>query len=181
MRYRLVKLVRSSSAVRPLPVLLLGLGLLAAVAGCASSSQRPAPLRGPARAPAPPPIRLWATTSLTVGELLAKGGRQLNGAQVRIAVSGAVMEGAAGDVFWREMSFPDGKVTGQSKMGDGLVIEYEGAWWVDEQGRRCWMNNQQRGPTPVCAYLYLIGDRYYSGESDASHKNARLEARRIRK
>ena len=118
---------------------------------------------------------------MTVGELLAKGGRQLNGAQAKIATTGAVMEGAAGEVFWREMSFPDGKVTGQATMGDGLVIDYEGVWWIDEQGRRCWMNNQQRGPTPACAYLYLVGDRYYSGESDASHTNAKLEARRIRK
>ena len=180
MRNPPVKPVQSSPA-RPLPVLLLGLGLLAAVAGCASSSQRSVTQPAPAPAAAPSPIPQWATTSLTVGELLAKGGRQLDGPQVRIAVTGAVMEGAAGDVFWREMSFPDGKVTGQSKMGDGVVIDYEGAWWFDEQGRRCWMNNQQRGPAPTCAYLYLIGDRYYSGESDASHKSARLEARRIRK
>jgi hypothetical protein len=84
-------------------------------------------------------------------------------------------------MFWREMSFPDGKVTGQSKMGDGLVIDYEGTWWVDEQGRRCWMNKDQRSDAPACAYLYLLGDRYYAGESDASRKDARLEARRIRK
>jgi hypothetical protein len=135
----------------------------------------------PAAAATPELIPQWATTSMTVGEILAKGGRQLNAAQVKIAVTGAVMEGAAGDIFWREMSFPDGRVTGQSKMPDGLVIDYEGAWWVDEQGRRCWMNNQQRDPAPSCAYLYLIGDRYFAGEADASRKNARLEARRIRK
>lgn len=181
MQNRPKKLPKLSPALRPLPAVLVAFGLLAALAGCASSSQRAVTQPPPARAEAPDVIPQWATSSLTVGELLAKGGRQLTGAQVKTALTGAVMEGAAGNTFWREMSFPDGKVTGQSKMGDGLMIDYEGVWWVDEQGRRCWMNNQQRGPTPACAYLYLLEDRYYVGEADASHKNARLEARRIRK
>jgi len=160
---------------------LAGLVLLGCVAGCASSSERAVRRSLPAPAPASDPTTQWAATSLTVGDLLAKGGRQLNAAQVKTALAGAVMEGVAGNMSWREMSFPDGKVTGQSKMSEGLVIDYQGSWWVDEQGRRCWMNSQQRSPAPACVYLYFLDGSYYAAEQDASRRNARLEARRIRK
>jgi len=166
-------------AVRALLATLAGLVLLGCAAGCASSSNRP--VRQAAPAPATDPATDWAATSLTVGELLAKGGRQLTGAQVKAALTGAVMEGVAGNMSWREMSFADGKVTGQSKMREGLVIDYQGSWWVDEHGRGCWMNSQQRNPVPACVYLYFLDGRLYATEQDPSRRNARLEARRISK
>ena len=146
--------------------------------GCASSDDRTRSTQA-----APPPAASknaeWAVTSMTVGDLLAKGGRQLNAAQVKKLLTGSVMEGAVGTTDLREMSFPDGKVTGQSKQIDGHVIDYEGSWWIDEQGRRCWANERQRNPDPSCSYFYLLGDRVYASESDSSRKSGRLEGRRI--
>jgi hypothetical protein len=155
--------------------------LLGLAAGCASSGERSTQTALPPAPPETVATPQWAMGSLTVGELLAKGGRQLNGAQVKSVVTGTVMEGLDGDSTWREMSFPDGKVTGQTTMRGGLVIDYEGTWWMDEQGRRCWTNSRQQSPAAACVHLYHLDGRYYAAESDASRKNARLEPRRIRK
>jgi hypothetical protein len=155
--------------------------LLGLAAGCASSDGRSTQTSLPPPAPAPVATAEWATGSLTVGELLAKGGRQLNGAQVKAVVTGTVMEGLDGDATWREMSFPDGKVTGQTTMRSGLVIDYEGTWWMDEQGRRCWTSSRQQSPAAACVHLYHLDGRYYAAESDASRRSAMLEPRRIRK
>lgn len=158
---------------RSIPSILIFLGL---AAGCASSDE--AITR---TVPAPPPVEndvQRTTTSMTVGEVLAKGGRQLSPTEVKSLLTSSIMEGGTATA-WREMSFPDGKVTGQSRMGDGLVIDYQGTWWMDEQGRRCWLNDHQRSPTPACVYIFQLGDRYYASGSDASGKNAPVEERRI--
>ena len=160
------------------PLLVL---LALAAAGCASSDRAPSPAAAPVlsqEAVRPPD---WSVTSLTVGELLAKGGRQLSGAQVKGLFDGAVMEGVDGGTVWREMSFPDGKVTGQTRMSADNSIDYQGTWWVDEQGRRCWVNERFVGYAPNCMYYYLLDGRYYVSEADPSRKNAALEVRRISK
>jgi hypothetical protein len=79
------------------------------------------------------------------------------------------------------MSFADGKVTGQTRMGADLSIDYQGTWWVDEQGRRCWVNERFAGYPPNCMYYYLLDGRYYVSEADPSRKGAGLEVRRISK
>ena len=155
--------------------------LIALAAGCASSGRSPSPTTVPVlsqEAVRPPD---WSVTSLTVGGLLAKGGRQLAGAQVKSLFDRAVMEGADGSTVWREMSFPDGKVTGQTRMSADLSIDYQGTWWVDEQGRRCWVNERFAGYAPNCMYYYLLDGRYYVSEADSTQKNAGLEVRRISK
>ncbi len=163
------------------PILIPFLVLLALAAGCASSDRSPSPATAPvlSQAAVRPPD--WSVTSLTVGELLAKGGRQLSGAQVKGLFDGAVMEGVDGGTVWREMSFPDGKVTGQTRMSADNSIDYQGTWWVDEQGRRCWVNERFAGYAPNCMYYYLLDGRYYVSEADPSRKNADLEVRRISK
>jgi hypothetical protein len=124
---------------RSIPPILILLGL---AAGCASSDE--AVTRSALQTPPPAANEVQrTTTSMTVGEVLAKGGRQLSPTEVKSLLTNAVMEGGTATA-WREMSFPDGKVTGQSRMGDGLVIDYQGSWWMDEQGRRCWLNDHQR-------------------------------------
>jgi hypothetical protein len=159
---------------RSIPPILILLGL---AAGCASSDE--AVTRSALQTPPPAANEVQrTTTSMTVGEVLAKGGRQLSPTEVKSLLTNAVMEGGTATA-WREMSFPDGKVTGQSRMGDGLVIDYQGSWWMDEQGRRCWLNDHQRSPAPACVYIFQLGSRYYASGSDASGKNAPVEERRI--
>src|SRR5690606_33133840 len=116
--------VKRSSLVLLLPIVL--------AAGCASSPEPATRTIVQAEERAAPPA--WAVTDLTVGELLAKGGRQLTGPQLKSLFERAVMEGADGSTTWREMSFPDGKVTGQTRMSANLTIDYQGTWWIDEQG-----------------------------------------------
>ena len=135
----------------------------------------------PASAQEVPQPPAWTMTSLTVGQLIAQGGRQLTGAQVKSLFDRAVMEGSDGSTVWREMSFPDGKVTGQTRMSADLSIDYQGTWWVDEQGRRCWVNERFAGYAPNCMYYYFLEGRYYVSEADATRANARLEVRRISK
>jgi hypothetical protein len=65
--------------------------------------------------------------------------------------------------------------------GEGHVIDYEGSWWVDDKGRRCWVNERVRSPVPACVYFYRLDGRYYASESDTADKSARLEGRRINK
>jgi len=161
--------VKRSSLVLLLPIVL--------AAGCASSPEPATRTIVQAEERAAPPA--WAVTDLTVGELLAKGGRQLTGPQLKSLFERAVMEGADGSTTWREMSFPDGKVTGQTRMSANLTIDYQGTWWIDEQGRRCWINDRYAGHTPSCMYYYLLDGRYYASDGGPTSRGATLEPRRI--
>lgn len=155
---------------------LLSTGLAAACASPAGGSANvttPAPTRN-----AIAPI-ISARASMTVGELLAKGGRQLTAQELKNVFASATMEGASGTTTWRVKHSPDGNVTGQSFMRDGDPLSYRGTWWVDDQGRRCWVNARMVGSEPNCMYYYGLGGKYYASASDSSKRGASLANRDI--
>ena len=159
--------------VRSMSVFLVAIGC---VAGCSSPRERLTP---PPSAPAPRVSVVPAVTRMTVGELLAKGGKQLTATEVKTLFSGAIVEGAESDSDWRERNAPDGDVTGQSFMHDGQAMNYQGTWWVDDQGRRCWANSRGSGSGPSCMYYYILGGKYYASDAAGSVRNGALAERKI--
>jgi hypothetical protein len=159
------------------------LASLVLATGCASSDgdRASSAASPPASAPASAAADDWAYTPMNVGDLLARGGRQLTAPEVRALFTGAVMQGVSDNAAWRDMSFADGKVTGQSTSRGGPTIDYQGSWWVDEQGRRCWVNDRLVGAAPTCMFYYTLAGGYYASASDSSRRNARLTVRRIGK
>jgi hypothetical protein len=160
---------------RPAVVLLLATSL---AAGCATRDRRDAPTAMPAtRAPAVPAVA--ATPRMTIGELLAKGGKQLSAKEVDRLLTGATVEGVAGNMTWRAENRPDGHLIGETVAQSGDSLSYRGTWWVDEQGRRCWLNDRRARFEPYCTYFYRLGTEYYASDSDASDKATLLESRKI--
>src|SRR5690606_23326346 len=94
-------------------------------------------------------------------------------------LTGAVAQGTSDGAAWREMSFADGKVVGQSTTSGGATVDYEGTWWIDPQGRRCWNNERLATATPTCMFYYVLDGRYYASASDSSRRDARLTMQRI--
>ena len=161
---------------RSIGILLVSVGL---AAGCASSGGRSAGPISQTQTLEPVAAAVPTAPGMTVGELLAKGGMQLTAQQVKNVFAGATMEGASGNATWRDRSSPDGVVTGQTLLPDGQALGYEGTWWVDDQGRRCWANSRVAGSGPSCMYYYILDRNYFVSEFDKSHKEAPVAGRRI--
>lgn len=161
------------NVIRLTIVLLYAAGVLV---GCASSNGGDVTIAPPST---PAVLPVVPATTMTVGELLARGGKQLPAADVKSLFTGAVVEGTDGGSNWRERNAGDGDVTGQSFMSGGQPIHYQGTWWVDENGRRCWANSRWSGSGPSCMYYYILGGKYYASESAGTVAGGSLVERKI--
>lgn len=119
-----------------------------------------------------------AAPAMTIGELVSQGGRQLSAPEVKALFAGSKVEGVSADSAWWSQDFPDGTVMGEVSTDNGFALGYRGEWWVDEKGRRCWVNSRRTGGTN-CLYYYGLADKYYASEADATDKAAVLSPRKI--
>jgi hypothetical protein len=149
-------------------------------AGCAAPGHES--LAGSTLPPAPDDIvpAIPAGPSMSVGELEAKGGKQLTAQEVKKLLSGATIEGASGASTWRARQSAEGQVRGWSFMNHGgHPMTYQGNWWVDDEGRNCWANQRSGGTPPECMYFYVLGGGFFSSPSNSTNKAAPLYERRI--
>ncbi len=156
---------------------LAGAILVSAVlaAACASTGPDPTAPTAPRQAAGSSVV---AAPAITIGDLVAKGGRQLTAPEVKALFAGSKVEGVSADSTWWSQDFPDGTVMGEVSTDNGFALGYRGEWWVDEKGRRCWVNSRRTGGTN-CLYYYGLADKYYASESDPTDKSAVLSPRKF--
>ena len=149
----------------------------ALIAGCGMMKSRDERAGGMAAA------RSSQATVTTVGDVLAMGGRQVTAAEARELFNGASWSGVTSQGgAYSVQTKGSGKYAGTATMKDGSKANFEGDWWIDNEGRHCSSNaGQTSQPRTECYYYFRAGDRsspdYYMSESNAAQ--SRVVQRRI--
>lgn len=119
----------------------------------------------------------------TVADVVAMGGRQITAAEARELFNGASWTGVTsqGAAYAVQLK-GSGKYAGTATMKDGSKADFEGDWWIDNEGRHCTSNTGQTAqPRTECYYYFRAGagssPDYYMSESTAPQ--SRVVPRRI--
>jgi hypothetical protein len=153
---------------RSLVVVLVAIGF---VAGCAAPGGDSAQQVSPS-APA-------AASRLTVGELMAQGGRQLTAAEMKELHTGATIQGSNQAGTWTRRQGADGKYSGQNSHRMGGSRNFNGDWHIDEKGRNCSLNRSQRDAKLSCSHYYSLNGKYYTAPGEEPTAGTVLEDRTI--
>ena len=161
---------------------LFGVVLISAalMAGCAAPGEDSAK-KGATSAPTAATSAVAPNGRMTVGDLLAKGGKQLTVAEAKELFTGATMGGDSPRATWRTKLGADGKFSGQASLNAGGTRNFFGDWWVDDKGRNCSVDRSRSNTGPDCMYYFTLGGKYYASVTDSSNPNAALADRFISK
>jgi len=120
-----------------------------------------------------------------LGELLDKGGKRLDAAELRALLTDATVSGMTlrpGSRIGFEVTYAsDGKSSGRLW---GLPVDAapgtSGAWTIDEQGQFCTNTvTMAFGTTSACTYFYRLNDAYYAAASN--ERSAFVRTRTIKR
>jgi hypothetical protein len=113
-----------------------------------------------------------AQQSMTLGQLIDRGGKKLAKDEVKRLVSGATLEGAQGGNFptttFKNVYAPDGTVRGDAWNKGAWFTRINGKWSVNDAGQLCSeLRNDQGGNIAGCQTYYAVGNTYYAARGDA--------------
>ena len=111
---------------------------------------------------------------MTVGDILAKGGRQLSASEMKVLIPGAKWTTMGERGSYTLTNLPSGDFEGLTEGGR----KFTGQWYVDAQGRHCGVlrrGNDSSSAGPDCIYFYqLAGEHFVSkGTEPSTPANAR--------
>ena len=123
----------------------------------------------------------FAQSTVTIGELLDRGGRKLTKEEAESLLRGATRSGiqrGRPQTKFQVTLRPDGSVSGSA-------IDFEtqsnytnvtGKWTINDKGQYCGdlRNSWGRAPTGsgVCFYLFKLGENYYEAPTDEREEQA---------
>lgn len=117
------------------------------------------------------PLDVQSQQPLTVAELLAKGGKQLNKEEVHNLVSGAAISGTSmNNPAWKSEYFykNDGTMTGIATRttGRSAFDKMDGRWSVRDDGQLCTERGGQVAATQLyCDYYFSLNGKYYAARA----------------
>jgi len=117
-------------------------------------------------------VATYAQQSLTVGDLLDRGGKKLTKDEARKLYSGATVSGVQGGNFpnttFTNAFSANGTVNGDAWNKGTWFTKISGTWTVNDLGQICQdLVNSQGGKIVGCSYQYILGNVYYAARSDA--------------
>jgi hypothetical protein len=105
---------------------------------------------------------------MTVGDVLAKGGKRLTSPELKQLVPGSTMEGPAsrtGNPF-RTVQQPDGRFSGESTSSRGR-FSFDGTWTINDQDQYCSVITTAAARSgPTCASVYVLDGMHYMALKD---------------
>ena len=149
----------------------LGATSLSFLLGCASPGGGDTETKA-ATAPA-------AASRMTLGELMAKGGKRLTAAEMKELHTGAAIRGSSQYGDWARKQGANGKFTGQSARYMGGTVPIFGDWRIDDQGRNCSLFRSQSGAKENCSFYYSLNGKYFTTPGESPADSAVLEDRLI--
>ena len=113
------------------------------------------------------PLLAFAQQSMTVGELLGKGGKKLSGEELTKLISGSEVSGVSAtnpNTSFEATYKRDGTLEGSVFAARRIYIW--GKWSVNQRGEICTEFQSQSSaiPTGVCASYFELGGKYYQAK-----------------
>lgn len=120
-----------------------------------------------------------------LGELLDKGAKRLDGAEVKALLAGATVRGTTigGQLDSETTLADDGKMSGRFWGGHPeMPPHFRGTWHVNDQGHQCFegiADARGIGQFKGCSRWYSLNDAYYISVSD--DRSAVVRMRKIKR
>jgi hypothetical protein len=113
-----------------------------------------------------------AQATMTLGDLLDRGGKKLTGAEVKQLMTGATMSGVQGGNFpnttFKNSFLDNGAVAGDAWNNGKWFTKIRGTWSVNDAGQFCQeLLNDSRERIGGCSNYYQLGNSYYLVRGDA--------------
>ena len=112
-----------------------------------------------------------AQATITLGDLLDRGGKKLSKDEVRQLMSGATMEGVQGGNFpnttFKNKFTANGSVAGDAWNSGNWFTKIRGTWSVNDAGQFCQeLLNDSGERIGGCSNFYQLGTSYYLVRGD---------------
>ena len=112
-----------------------------------------------------------AQQTMTLGEMLDRGGRKLDKTEMRQLVPGATMSGAQTgntSTTFKNIYSAGGSVSGDAWSRGAWFTKVSGTWTINEAGQLCQdLVNSQNSRFGACQNYYVLGSTYYTAGGDA--------------
>ena len=118
-----------------------------------------------------------------LGELLDKGGKRLDGAELKALLAGATSKGLSftGQTEFVSTYAPNGKLNSRVYgMHPEVNPNFFGTWMVNDKGQICFdvtPNDPRLKPAKGCSYWYSLNNAYYSAPTE--ERGAVVRSRKI--
>jgi hypothetical protein len=115
-----------------------------------------------------------------LGELLDKGGKRLDAAEVKALLTGATTKGQSfgGQLEFVSTHAPDGRLNSRAYgMHPEVNPNYFGKWMVNDKGQVCWEvtpNDPRLKPGKGCTNYYSFNNAYYVAPTEERSAVVRL-------
>jgi hypothetical protein len=107
-----------------------------------------------------------------LGELLDKGGKRLDAAEVKVLLAGATSKGLSlgGQLEFASSHAPDGKLNSRAYgMHPEVNPNFFGTWMVNDKGQLCFdltPNDPRLKPAKGCNWWYVLNNVHYIAASE---------------
>ena len=130
-------------------------------------------------------ISAVANAQENIGELQAKGGKQLSGPELRELLIGATTNGRTTTGYSNEITIkPDGTASGKFfGIGRTANIGLSGTWNIADDGKMC-VKYDFDGPIPSyqgCGYYYTADGQYFISLSESRKDSDKLLQRTVKR
>lgn len=115
-----------------------------------------------------------------LGELLDKGGKRLDAAEIKVLLTGATSKGLSfsGQLEFNSTYAPDGKLNSRAYgMHPEVNPNFFGTWMVNDKGQLCFdvtPNDPRLKPAKGCSHWYGLNNAYYTAPTEERGAVVRL-------